>query len=199
MHRHLHEAPRTDDLRLGDIVTLPDNRSFSVRMVAQLPENALGLRSLVALGDLEILLTPSRSGEVQMLLPAESLPPGASTAKRLCDGASTFWAPHLPAVGGAMGEVLFRLLLLRNVFAPLVVLDRSGDHVFFLRVGEVAGSNLRVTRMPLSALSSTPVARFAGVVDPVPATVLDPTKERPLPRPAHAPGKGRSESFVRGL
>jgi len=169
-------------LRLGDILTLSDSRSFSVRMIAPLPENALGLESLIALGDLEMLLAPDRSGTTHLLLPADSLPPGASTAKRLCDGASAFWAPHLPAVGGAMGEVLFRLLLLRSAFAPLVVVDRSGDHVFFLRVGETESRSLAATRMPASSFSDTPVARFAAVVDPVPVKVVEPSGERPLPR-----------------
>jgi len=172
------------DLRLGDILTLPDSRSFSVRMLAPLPENALRIESLIVLGDLELLLAPDRSGCVHVLLPTESLPPGASTAKRLCDGASTFWAPHLPAVGGAMGEILFRVLLLRNVFAPLVVLDRSGEHVFFLRIGEVDARSLAAMRMPVSTLSETPVARFAAVVDQVPVKVLDPAEERPLPKPS---------------
>jgi hypothetical protein len=179
-----HRMPRLNDLRLGDILTLPDSRSFSVRMLAPLPENALRLESLIGLGDLEMLLAPDASGCVHVLMPTESLPPGASTAKRLCDGASAFWAPHLPAVGGAMGEILFRVLLLRNVFAPLVVLDRSGEYVFFLRIGEVTTGALATTRMPISALSETPVARFAAVVDPVPVKVLDPAEERPLPRPS---------------
>lgn len=178
-----HEMPRLSDLRLGDILTLPDSRSFSVRMLAPLPENALHLDSLIALGDLEMLLAPERSGSIHVLLPTESLPPGASTAKRLCDGASTFWAPHLPAVGGAMGEVLFRVLLLRNVFAPLVVLDRSGEYVFFLRIGELDAASVAAMRMPMSTLSEAPVARFAAVVDPVPVKVLNPAEERPLPRP----------------
>jgi hypothetical protein len=184
MREARHDLSRFVDLRLGDILTLPDGRSFSVRMFAPLPENALGLESLIVLGDLEMLLAPDRSGLVHVLMPAESLPPGASTAKRLCDGASAFWAPHLPAVGGAMGEILFRVLLLRNVFAPLVVLDRSGEYVFFLRVGELDVSALRATRMPVSTLSTTPVVRFAAVVDPVPMKVLDPAEEKPLPRPS---------------
>lgn len=179
-----HGMSGLSDLRLGDILTLSDGRSFSVRMLAPLPENALRIEALVVLGDLEMLLAPDRSGQVHVMVPTESLPPGVATAKRLCDGASTFWAPHLPAVGGAMGEILFRVLLLRTVFAPLVVLDRSGEHVFFLRIGEVGGSSLSATRMPASALSSAPVARFAAVVDPVPVRSLDPVEERPLPRPS---------------
>lgn len=179
-----NEPSRLSDLRLGDILTLSDGRSFSVRMLAPLTENALRIESLIALGDLELLLAPDHTDRVHVLLPTETLPPGASTAKRLCDGASAFWAPHLPAVGGAMGEILFRVLLLRNVFAPLVVLDRGGDHVFFLRVGDVDVASLSSLRMPVSALSGTPVARFAGVVDPVPVKVLDPREERPLPKPS---------------
>lgn len=180
-------ATRLSDLRLGDILTLPDGRSLSVRMIAPLPDNTLGVTALIALGDLEMLLAPGTRGRIDVLLPVESLPPSAASAKHLCDGASSFWAPHLPAVGGAMGEVLFRLLLLRDVFAPLVVLDRSGDHVFFLRVGTVDALSVRATRMPVSVLSDTPVPRFAAVVDPVPAPVLEPDRSRPLPRPVRVP------------
>lgn len=183
----LHSGHRAlAELRLGDILTLPDGRSLSVRMLAPLPENPLRISSLVTLGDLEMILAPTTTGRAEVLLPVESLPPSAASAKHLCDGASSFWAPHLPAVGGAMGEVLFRLLMLRDVFAPLVVLDRSGDHVFFLRVGEVELLSVRATRMPASSLSDTPVARFAGVVDPAPAPVVAPSRERRLPRPTRA-------------
>jgi hypothetical protein len=154
-------------------------------MAARLPDNPLGLSALMVLGDLELLLAPSAAASsVQLLLPVESLPPGAASAKPLCDGAAAFWAPHLPAIGGAMGEVLFRLLLLRAAFAPLVVVDRGGDHVFFLKIGDLDRTSLRCTRLPASALSDTPVARFAAVVDPVPVRTLDPQHARPLPVPA---------------
>lgn len=167
---------------LGDILTLPDGRSFSVRMFAVLPENDLRIDSLCLLGDLEIVLAPSSLGHnASVLLPVETLPPGAATARPLCDGAAAFWAPHLPAIGGAMGEVLFRLLLLRTAFAPLVVIDRGGDHVFFLKVGEVALSDVQATRMPRSAFDDIQVSRFAAVVDPAP--VVEPERIRPLPRP----------------
>lgn len=166
---------------LGDIITLPDGRSFSVRMFTHLPENDLRIASLCLLGDLEVLLAPSTAGPVaDVLLPVETLPPGAATARALCDGAAAFWAPHLPAIGGAMGEVLFRLMLLRSAFAPLVVIDRGGDHVFFLKVGEVQLSTLRSLRMPKSTLDAVEVSRFAAVVDPAPA--LMPEKTRPLPQ-----------------
>jgi len=185
MRHHDTEYQRIEALRLGDIVTLPDGRCLSLRMLAPLPANPLSLGALLVLGDLEMLLAPSStSPAVSVMVPVESLPPGASAAKALCDGAAAFWAPHLPAAGGAMGEVLFRLLLLRNVFAPLVVIDRGGDHVFFLRIGEVDRNFLRYTRMGSSNLSDVPVERFSAVVDPVPARDLDPTEARPLPRPS---------------
>jgi hypothetical protein len=168
---------------LGDILTLPDGRSFSVRMFATLPENDLRINSLCLLGDLEIVLAPSSTDRnASILLPVETLPPGAATARPLCDGAAAFWAPHLPAIGGAMGEVLFRLLLLRTAFAPLVVIDRGGDHVFFLKVGELDLGHVQATRMPRSAFDDVQVSRFAAVVDPAP--VVEPERVRPLPRPA---------------
>jgi hypothetical protein len=168
---------------LGDIITLPDGRSFSVRMFTYLPENDLALTSLCLLGDLEVLLAPAvHSGNADLLLPVETLPPGAATARPLCEGAAAFWAPHLPAIGGAMGEVLFRVMLLRSSFSPLVVIDRGGDHVFFLKVGEVALASLRSLRMPKSNMDNVQVSRFAAVVDPAPA--LMPEKTRPLPQPS---------------
>jgi hypothetical protein len=81
-----------------------------------------------------------------------------------------------------MGEVLFRLLLLRTAFAPLVVIDRGGDHVFFLKVGELDLGHVQATRMPRSAFDDVQVSRFAAVVDPAP--VVEPERVRPLPRPA---------------
>lgn len=152
-------------------------------MFVALPENDLHVASLCLLGDLELLLAPSATdGTASLLLPVETLPPGAATARPLCDGAAAFWAPHLPAIGGAMGEVLFRLLLLRNAFAPLVVIDRGGDHVFFMKVGELDVRSLTSTRMPRSQLDTVQVSRFAAVVDPAPSLLPEQTK--PLPRPA---------------
>jgi hypothetical protein len=181
----IRQSRNLPHLRLGDILTFSDGRSFSLRMLAELPDNPLDVSPLMALGDLEMLLLPTRDQDiVHMLLPVETLPPAAASAKQLCDGAAAFWAPHLPAVGGAMGEVLFRVLLLRSVFAPLVVLDRGGDNIFFLKVGEAPMSSIALTALPASALSATPVSRFSAVVDPNRVPVLDPKKARPLPQTA---------------
>lgn len=182
-----------DGLKLGDIMVLPDGRSFSVRMLASLSTNDLDFGLLCLLGDLELMLAPSAtSNSVQVLLPVESLPQADTSAKLLCDGAAAFWAPHLPAIGGAMGEVLFRLLLLISLFAPLVIVDRGQDRVFFLRIGELDASSLHVQRMPTSLLDMTSVPRFAAVLEPAvtPAPVLSPPSPIRVPaikQPASTP------------
>lgn len=177
------DAAQLRQLNLGDIVTFPDGRDFSLRMIADIPDNPLRISRLLALGDLELVLAAGdAASEVQVLLPVETLPPGASSAKVLCDGAAAFWAPHLPAIGGAMGEITFRLLMLRSAFAPLAVLNRSGDHIFYLRMGTLELSRIKVTHLPVSALSSAPVARFAAVVDPIPVTVPTTAPARRLPQ-----------------
>lgn len=171
--------------RLGDLLTLPDGRSYSVRMLANLPENALELDGLCLLGDLEVLLAPKGSGMVEMLSPFQAPPPGAQSARPLLDGAASFWAPHLPAIGGAMGEVTFRLLQLRASFAPMVVIDRGGDLVFFLRIGEIPTRDLSMLRLPVSDHDQVPVTRFAAVVEPLPIPA-------PVPSPSSVPMRAPS-------
>lgn len=164
--------------RLGDIVTLPDGVSRSIRMAAPLPPNELLVSHLVLLGELEMVLAPVPVG-VHILLPVEHMPPQVSSAKHLCEGAAAYWSPHLPALSGAMGEVLYRLFMLRSSFVPVTALTRSDDTVFFVRSGQVKLSDVHVLRMPRTSTSGMAVSRYAAIVDPIVTPVTDPAPKPP--------------------
>jgi hypothetical protein len=170
--------------RLGDIVTLPDGVSRSIRMATPLPANELSLGFLVLLGELEMVLAPGPTG-VHILLPVERMPPQLASAKRLCDGAAAYWSPHLPALSGAMGEVLYQLLMLRSSFTPVTAITRGDDTVFFARSGQVTFSDLRMLKMARVDGDETEVARYAAIVDPIAAPVRTPTPvpQRRIPTP----------------
>lgn len=174
------------DLRLGDIVSVPDGRSLSVRVLVPLPSAPLGMSSFAVLGELEMLLaSPATPGQpVQTYAPVDYLPPSMNGAKLLCEGAAAYWAPHLPALAGAMGEVQYRLLSLRAQLAPLVLLYRGPEMIVFVRTGEVQAEKVRALRMPRDNSRPDPVARVTAVVDPLAVPTASP-QYQPLIKPVH--------------
>jgi hypothetical protein len=167
-------APFTS-LHLGDIVSVPDGRSLSVRVLVDLPPTPMPISSFVVLGELEMMLAASSSrGLVHAYAPVAYLPPAMSSARVLAEGAAAYWAPHLPAAGGAMGEVLYRVVSLRSQVAPIVLVYRGPELIVFVPAGEFSLAGLRALRMPRAAHDPAPVARFAAVVDPLNVPVTSP-------------------------
>lgn len=180
------DATALSGLALGDIVTLPPARSLSVRVSVDLPDNDLSLSGFVALGELELLLmSPCDSrGDLIVLEPVDYLPPQASSARVLAEGAAAYWAPHLSAHAGGMGEVYYRLLMPRGQVTPMVLMYRGPELVVFVHVGTESPESVQVLRMPRSAQDATTVSRVAAVVDPlnVPLPSRAPTPQRtPVP------------------
>lgn len=168
---------------LGDIVTLPDGRALSVRAKADLPPGVEGVSAFVLLGELESLLVASgRPGDlVASYVPVDYLPPQATTARMLAEGAAAYWAPHLPAAAGAMGELLYRVLSLRSQVAPIILVYRGPELVVFVRASAFPPLDLRLLRMPQRADPVT-VGRVAATVEPMGVPASAPVYQ-PLVRP----------------
>ena len=186
----LEAASHLSGLALGDIVVLPPARSMSVRVsVPSLPFNDLGLAGFVALGELEVLLVVSSDPMEPLLVlqPVDYLPPQASTARVIAEGAAAYWAPHLASHAGGMGEVYYRVLVARGQLTPMVLMYRGPELVVFVHVGSEDPSSLGVLRMPRSEQATSTLPRLAAVVEPL--NVPMPTR---APSPAAVPSRPRS-------
>lgn len=169
------------DVALGDIVVLPDGRALTVRSRVTLPAPVGSMAGFVICGEMEILLsTPSSTGgPVNVYVPINYLPESAARARTVCEGAANYWAPHLPAMSGAMGEILYRVVEVRGSIDPIVIVYRGQEVIVFIRATYARSSDLNVLSMSRDAGNDVDVTRHAGVVTPaaVPAQVPVPSPD----------------------
>lgn len=166
------------DLALGDVVTLPDGRALTVRSIVQLAFPVGTMSSFLLLGELEMLLSvsPSAADPLGVYRPVEHFPVPAAHVRAAAEGAARYWAPHLPAVAGAMGEVRYRVLEVRGSLDPIVLVYRGPETVPFVRTGHLDGTTIRVLRMGRSDAAEHSVDRHAATVRQAPHLV--PVTER---------------------
>jgi hypothetical protein len=166
------------DIALGDVVTLPDTRSLTVRSVVQLAVPVGSMTGFVLLGEMEMLLSipPSQADPLGVFLPVMKFPVPETQTRVAAEGAARYWAPHLPAIAGAMGEILFRVLEVRGAVDPIVVVYRGPDVVVFMRTGHLDAHTLRILRMQRPVGDEQSVDRYAATVQQVPHLV--PVEER---------------------
>jgi hypothetical protein len=166
------------DLALGDVITLPEGRSLTVRSVVQLVVPVGSMSGFVLLGELELLLSipTSELDQLGVYLPVERFPVPAEHTRVAAEGAARYWAPHLPSIAGAMGEITYRVLDVRGSLDPVVVVYRGPDVVVFMRTGGLDTGALRLLRMQRAVGSEQDVDRFAAVVQTAPHLV--PVTER---------------------
>jgi hypothetical protein len=161
------------DIALGDVVCLPDSRSLTVRSVVQLAVPVGSMSGFVLLGELEMLLSvpTSDADPLGVYLPVERFPVPEDYTRVAAEGAARYWAPHLPAVAGAMGEILFRVLEVRGAVDPIVVVYRGPDVVVFIRTGHMSSNVLRILRMQRPIGEEQTVDRYAASVQQAPHLV----------------------------
>lgn len=166
-------------VELGDIVVLPDGRAMTVRARVTLPSPEGSMAGFLICGEMEILLsTPSfTSGPVNVYVPIDYLPESAAKARTVCEGAASYWAPHLPAMSGAMGEILYRVVEVRGSIDPIVIVYRGPEVIVFIRATYARSCDLQVLAMSRHTGPETDVTRHAGVVDPVVIPVQVPVLE----------------------
>lgn len=167
-------------LALGDIVTMPDGRSLAVRSQVTLEHTVGSMAGFVLLGELEVLLAvPSSQGApVNVYLPVARFPVEPSNARTAAEGAARYWAPHLPAFGKAMGEILYKVVEVRGSVDPIVIVYRGADAVVFVRTSFVWSSDLQMLCMSRDdSNESVAVGRHTGVVPTVPSYVPQPSRE----------------------
>ena len=162
---------------LGDLVALPDGRRLSVRSRVSLPLPEGSMAGFVICGELEVLLSmPAQHGApFGVYIPIPYLPESASDAKVVFEGVTSYWAPHLPSSSGAMGELAWRVLRVRNALDPLVAVYRGSELVVFVKASEASGGDLSVRYMPRPGEQDAPVVRHSALIG-APAPTLQPQR-----------------------
>lgn len=173
------------DTVLGDVVVLPDGRALTVRSRVDLPVQIGSINGFVLMGELEALLgfPPLDADPFLVYQPVPYLPVDPSRCRLAAEGVTRYWAPHLPAASGAMGEVAYRVLEVRGQLDPVVIVYRSSEMVVFVRTAIAFGNDLKVLAMDRPLSDSDPVARHAAFVDR-PAWVQPTPVQQPVPEPA---------------
>lgn len=178
------------DIALGDIVVLPDGRAMTARSKANLTHPVGSMASFVIAGEMEVLLSvPARAGDnILVYVPIDYVPESAENARVAAVGAANYWAPHLPALRGAMGEITYRVLEVRGSVDPIVIVYRGNEVIVFIRATFALPGELQVMAMRRSDANDVDVIRHAAVVierDGVPTHVPDdllaPERAVPLP------------------
>jgi hypothetical protein len=146
------------------------------------------MAGFVLAGELELLLaTPARAGDqVGLYLPKEQMPSEYRYCRTVVEGAARYWAPHLPALGGAMGEVIYRVVEIRGMQHPAVIIYRGEEVVVFVHTSGIDPRDLRVAHMPRGA-TEVAVTRHSGTLTPASVPVSPRPARRDLPAPA--PGR----------
>lgn len=173
------------DVALGDVVVLPDGRAMTVRSRVSLPFPAGSMAGFLVTGEFDALLSLPASTHEPLLVyvPIDHLPESAENARVVCEGAMNYWAPHLPALQGAMGELLYRVILVRGSIDPIVIVYRGRELIVFIRASVAMTDEIAVLAMRRDTSNQIAVDRHSAVVAPpnlVPSMV--PQEERQLIR-----------------
>lgn len=176
-------ASSLSKVNLGDVVTVADGRSLTVRARAQLPAPVGTMSGFVLCGECEALLSvpPSPRSPIGLYAPLNYVPAALASARPVYAGAVSYWAPHLPADAGAMGELKFRVAEPPGQVDPLVIVWRGNESVVFCHYGEADPSTLEVLSMSRPAADVEVAKRRSSIV------TAPHTAPAPAPTPLHAP------------
>lgn len=197
MQRH---APTPDhplrNLQLGDILTLDTGQAYSVRSVERDLAAVVGtMTGFVLAGELgpqAVLLAvpPNAADPIDVYAPLDYIPLHARSATAVCEGVASYWAPHLPNLSGAQGEIGYKIARIRGSVDPMVLVWRGEERVVFLRSAALPLDYLHVHYLPRDAsITEVDQARFAATVHASSRAVGEPAI--PLPRERSDAGRRR--------
>ena len=158
-------------LALGDAATLPDGRTLTIRAVERaLPRPVGSMAGWLLAGEIgpsaTLISTPSSpDGAVVLYTPMDSVPAYARTATTVCEGVVSYWAPHLPNLSGAMGELGYKVCALRGKIDPMVLIWRGRELVVFVKSATTTPDALKFAFLNRDAAATErDVARFSSAV-----------------------------------
>lgn len=186
------------DVQLGDVVTIGAGQSFSVRAVErELAEPVGTMHGFVLAGEVgpqsALLSIPASAHDpVGVYTPLDHIPVHARTAIPVCQGVVSYWAPHLPNLSGAQGELGYKVARVRGSVDPMVLVWRGDERVVYMHSSTFPINHLRFTCLPRDA-SSTEIdqRRHAAVVHQEVTTPY----EVPAPVPLAEPVPARRRRF----
>lgn len=175
-------------IELGDVIVLPDGRAMTARAKASLPNPVGTMSGFIIGGELEVLLSIPSNVESPVLLyiPINYLPESAAKARTVYEGAMRYWAPHLPALTGAMGELLYRVVAIRGSVDPIVIIYRGPEIIVFIRASYTNIDDLRILYMSREVDNDIDMDRHAAVVV-TPGTEIN--VDEFLPRRSETPAR----------
>ena len=158
-------------LDLGDTVTLPDGRELTVRAVERRLSVAVGtMAGWLLAGEIgpsaTLISTPaSPDGPVVLYTPLQNVPAAARSATPMCEGVASYWAPHLPNLSGAMGEIPYKVCAVRGKVDPMVLIWRGRELIVFVKSATTTPDALRYWFLRRDAAATEKdVARVSSVV-----------------------------------
>lgn len=182
------------NLQLGDIVSLHSGVALSVRASERQLAQPVGTMSgFVLLGEVgpeSVLLSipEGKQDTVNIYTPLDHVPAHAQVARVECQGVISYWAPHLPNLSGALGELGYKVASLRGTVDPMVLIWRGKERVVFVRTSAIAYDLLKITELPRnSAETEHDQQRYAATVHPSP--YLTQPAPKSLPKEVSAPRK----------
>ncbi len=156
---------------LGDIVTLPDGRSMTVRAVMlELPHPVGPMKGFALCGEVGpsacmLSLPADPSGPVTVFRPLDRVPAHAADAATVCHGTMPYWAPHLPGLRGAMGSLGYKVCTVRGALEPMVLIWRGTELVVFIHTATTSAGSIATTALRRDEKAvSAPVTRVAAAV-----------------------------------
>jgi len=181
---------------LGDIVILPDGSARTARCRGELPAAQGAVAGFLIVGEMELLLTlpTDASGPVDVYVPLGYVPDRLHAAQLVAEGAARYWAPHLPGVSGAMGELLFRVVRAPGSIDLSFLLYRGAELVVYTRSTFAWSQDLAVEFLPRSDRSEGEIQRFASTVAPSPAI---PRPQPATPQEERQPARTLFDTFAR--
>lgn len=166
---------------LGDLVELPDGRSATVRAVMARLSHPVGpMSGFVLAGEIGpqavLLGLPAVvGGQVLVYAALDRVPAHAMDAVEVTSGVMTYWAPHLPGMSGAMGQLGFKVCAVRGQNEPMVLVWRGRELVVFVLAGVCSPAEVSVQALRRDSATEAPVTRVA-------AAVTTPDRATPAPQ-----------------
>jgi len=149
---------------------LPDGRTLSVRSLERSLAHPVGsMHGFLLAGEVgpgaALLSLPLRGSDpVGLYVPVEKVPTWARSAVEMTSGLVSYWAPHLPGLHAAMGELAYKVCHVPGRTDPLVILWRGRELVVFLHVSEILRSQIHVSALRRSNAPEQGVTRVSGTV-----------------------------------
>jgi hypothetical protein len=152
-----------EEVRLGDYL-LVNNEPRTVRGIIGAGHLPFKIKGYIILGELDYIVEiPTEGKHCTILSPSTQTP---NNGESVMEGAITYFAPHLPAVGGAMGELLFRVVVSKGYSEPIILIYRNAEVIAYYKYDVLSTMSIRHERIKKSKAGNETTPRHAAIVNP---------------------------------